>query len=40
MTSDFHLFKALKENIVGDKSKDHSEVQTVVTRWLIDTGMD
>jgi hypothetical protein len=36
--TDYHPFRVLKENLCGCKLKDNRKVETLVTRWTLNTG--
>jgi len=40
MSSDCHLFPALKQNFGGHRYKDGRDVGTVVTQWLETQDVD
>jgi hypothetical protein len=35
VANDYHLFPAMKQNLVGHRFRDDRDVPTVATRWLI-----
>jgi hypothetical protein len=36
--ADYHPFRVLKENLGGCTLKDNRKVETLVARWLLNTG--